>query len=194
MLLTFASGYTSESVELNQWRVRSADEAEYTKKKCDKNKKWYWCGLVPNAYKHQEIYDYTGKFVFYMHFNVKSLPENNTPILVINNIAPDSIIFFAGKKLKLIKQKDKGESLFDTEYWYKIPSKYFRLTESYSANRMVIWTPVIQKKKIPVNKIISQIVFDNPNKIAEKKKRRKLQSPYLYDAKDLDDSYVARHW
>lgn len=194
MLLVFASGYASESVELNQWRVRSAGEEEYSKKRCERNKKWYWCGLLPNAYKHHEIYDSAGKFVFYMHFNVKSLPENATPILVINNIAPDSVIIFANKKLKLIKQKKKSDNPFDTEYWYEIPAEDFRLTQSSIANRMVIWTPQIRKEKIPLNRIKSRIVFGNPDKIAEREKRRKLQYPYLYDASDLDDPYVARHW
>ena len=107
-----------------------------------------------------------------MQFFVKAVPEGSTPILILNNIAPDCAVLINHKKLKLIKKKIDKTNIFATEYWYEIPPKLFNthIRKSpkgniYPNNAIAIWALKINKKN-KIKKPISKIVFEDPDKIA----------------------------
>jgi hypothetical protein len=186
-----------QSIELNQWRVRPAEASEFANKRCENKKlKWHWSGAVGNAYKKAEVYAHTGSFVYYMHFHVGALPEKATPIVMINHLAPNCELRLNGKTLDLIKQTPAGDDPFDTEYWFAVPADVIRQDPSSTRdnNRMEIWAPAIDKKGAAASKSLARIVFENPDRIAERERRRKLRYPYLHEVKDCPDPYVARHW
>jgi hypothetical protein len=185
-----------QSIELNQWRVRPAEPAEAAQQRCENKKlNWHWAGQVGNAYKKKEVYAHTGSFVYYMHFHVGALPEKATPIVIINHLSPNCELRLNGKKLALVKQKPAGENPFDTEYWFAAPADLIRQdpTSTRDNNRLEIWAPAIDKMGA-ASKSIARIVFEDPDQIAERERRRKLRYPYLHEVKDCPDPYVARHW
>lgn len=189
-------------VKISDFRVQILSKEDYAKNKLywGKGTKWYWTSLLENAYKVTEAYkNKDGGFVFYSGFNCGPLPENSTPILMLNHLAPNSKVKIGPKFLKQILARQHGDNKFDIEYWYEIPKDVLNISkdgwnERHHNNRVYVWTPEIIKENKPTTPTLSKIVFENPDVIAKREKERKLQYPYLYPVTEDEDPYVARHW
>ena len=116
-----------EFIDLTHFRVRPAEEDEFAKKQYKRKSKYkaQWTGRIGKGYKYPEVFKHPEKFLYHMQFFVKAVPEGSTPILILNNIAPDCAVLINHKKLKLIKKKIDKTNIFATEYWYEIPPKLF---------------------------------------------------------------------
>lgn len=189
-------------IDLSHWRVRPMTDQEYAEKRLDPKSgfNFYWTGKIGKGYKYPVIYNHEGAFIYRMQFFASPPPKEATPILIINNIASDSVIELNGKKLKRINTKRNTSDVYKTEYWYEIPIELIKTHIKKTPkgivlpnNYIIIWVSKINKKNT-VGNPISKIVFENPDEIAERERKRKLRYPYLYDVDATDDPYVARHW
>lgn len=190
ILLSFRV-YAAETLQINQWRICAVSENDFQKRAIPAKPDWVWIGNPSSSFKSEKMFAHDGKFAFYVHFPVSPFPETAHPLLIINGLPEGSAVLLAGKTLTQLNRKQKGSDDFSMERWYQIPVGALMAGRE---NRLEIWSPAICKSKAESVLPVSQIVFENPDILAERERKRKLMYPYLHDVEDTEDPYVARHW
>jgi hypothetical protein len=185
--------HADDLLRLDQWRVCAVSDSDFQKRIIPAKPDWVFVGHPANSYKSEKMFAHAGRFAFYVHFHIDHLPDTAQPLLLLNGLPEGSVVLLAGKPLTQINQKRKGSDEFSVERWYQIPAGALK-SGTGDRNRFEIWSPAVRKSKDEMLAPLSQIVYVNPDILAERERKRKLMYPYLHDVEDTEDPYVARHW
>jgi hypothetical protein len=193
MMLLPMQIYADDFLRIDQWRVCAVSDGDFQKRVIPANPDWVFVGHPANSFNSGKMFAHSGKFAYYVHFHVAPLPDTAQPLLLLNGLPDGSIVLLAGKPLTEINRKKKGPDEFSVERWYQIPDRALK-SGTGEQNRFEIWAPSVRKSKDETVAPLSQIVYVNPDILAERERKRKLMYPYLHAVEDTEDPYVARHW
>ena len=193
VLFTAWPVHAGEPVQINQWRVCAVSDGDFQKKTIPAGVEWFWVGHPADSFQQEKIFAHNGPVAYYVHFRLEPFPDNVRPLLLINGLPEGSVVLQAGKPLALANQRQKGSDAFSVERWHQLSGGPLRAGPGDNY-RLEIWAPSIRKSQDKSVALVSMIVFDDPDVLAERERQRKLQYPYLHDVDETEDPYVARHW
>ena len=146
-----------------------------------------WVASPADAFKHEKLYANAGPVAFHTHFPI-AFPAGATPRLLVNGLADGCVAELNGKRIEIVKERQKGGDAFSMERCFLLPPELLKTAH----NCLILWTPSIRKEKDDKVAPVSVIVFDDPDALEARERQKVLRTPYLHS--EPEDPYVARHW
>jgi len=187
------SASANDSIPISEWRGCAVSEDDFQKKAVPPGGEWFWVGHPSNSFKEGKMFAHNGPFAYYVHFHLDPFPDDARPLLLINGLPEGSVVLHEGKPLEQIQARQKGSDTFSVERWFRLASGPLRAVKTDNA-RLEIWAPSIRKSQDPKLVPLSVVVYEDPDRLAERERQQKLRQPYLHEVIETEDPYVSRHW